>query len=39
MLSGSDQTKVCMEVRGMVDASLVEGARRGSMESLSAWTE
>lgn len=29
----------CMDARGMVDASLVEGAKRGSMESLSTWTQ
>jgi len=29
----------CMDARGMSEATLVEGARRGSMESLSPWSQ
>jgi uncharacterized protein involved in oxidation of intracellular sulfur len=28
----------CMDARGITDADLVEGARRSSMEELTAWT-
>jgi uncharacterized protein involved in oxidation of intracellular sulfur len=28
----------CMDARGMVEATLVDGARRSSMEELTAWT-
>lgn len=28
----------CMDARGMSDADLVEGARRSSLEQLTAWT-
>jgi uncharacterized protein involved in oxidation of intracellular sulfur len=28
----------CMDARGIADATLVDGAKRGSMDSLAAWT-
>jgi len=29
----------CMDARGMVDERLIEGAKRGTMEILTEWTE